>query len=308
LHTAYITHNDCLLHDTGVGHPECARRLSAINDRLITSTLYDFVKHVDAPEVTIEQLARVHKSEFIDYVFKSIPDKEYQYLDPDTVVSPASGMAAKRAAGAVVYAVDLILSGEVKNAFCAVRPPGHHAEHDMSMGFCVFNNIAVGAAHALEVHGLKKVAIIDFDVHHGNGTENIFLDDERVLFCSSFKHPFYPHTPICKDKAHIISMPLAATAKGPEFREAMNNYCLPALHEFKPEMIFISAGFDAHRDDDMSSVSLDDSDYQWMTEQIIEIAKLYANERIVSSLEGGYEIHSLARCVERHIRTLMNLH
>ncbi|MBF0264102.1 MAG: histone deacetylase family protein [Gammaproteobacteria bacterium] len=307
MHTAYITHNDCLLHDTGAVHPECARRLTAINDRLITSTLYDFLQHIDAPEVTDEQLLRVHQQDFINYVFKSIPEEGHHYLDPDTIVSPASGQAAKRAAGAVVKAVDLVMAGDIKNAFCAIRPPGHHAEKDMSMGFCVFNNIAVGAAHAMAVYGLKRIAIIDFDVHHGNGTEDIFVNDERVLMCSVFQHPFYPNTPLL-DNDRIISMPLAATAKSKEFRDAINNQCLPALHDFKPEMIFISAGFDAHRDDDMSGVSLEDADYQWITEQILEIAKQYANERIVSSLEGGYEIHSLARCVEKHIRTLMNLH
>jgi len=199
------------------------------------------------------------------------------------------------------------MSGEMQNAFCGVRPPGHHAETDRAMGFCIYNNIAVGAAHALEVHGLKKVAILDFDVHHGNGTEDIFLKDDRVLFCSTFQHPFYPYTPLPENNNRIVSVPLEATAKGAEFRTAVRDFWQPALARFQPEMIFISAGFDAHRDDNMSNVGLTDADFRWVAEQISAAAERSASGRIVSVLEGGYELQSLARCVEEHVRVLVGL-
>ena len=305
--TAYISHPLCLEHDTGVGHPESSRRLSAINDRLIAAHLFDFLKHIDAPEVSIEQLERVHQRFYIDQVLNSAPQTGYAYLDPDTVVSPKSIVAAKRAAGAVIQAVDMVLGKEVENAFCAVRPPGHHAESDRAMGFCLFNNIAVGVAHALEQHGLSRVAVLDFDVHQGNGTEEIFFDDERVMFCSTFQYPFYPNTPL-HNTSHLINMPLESNATGKEFRQAVTDHWLPALNKFKPEMIFVSAGFDAHRDDDMSGLRFDDSDYRWISELIVELAGKFAQGRVVSSLEGGYELHSLARCVETHIKVLMGLH
>ena len=304
--TAYITHPLCQDHDTGEWHPESSRRLTAINDRLLISHLYDFLKHVDAPEVSIEQLERVHPRRYIDKVLASAPETGFANLDPDTVISPKSIEAAKRAAGAAVQAVDMIMDKQVENAFCAVRPPGHHAESERSMGFCIFNNIAVGAAHALEHHGLSKVAVLDFDVHQGNGTEEIFYNDERVMFCSTFQHPFYPHTPV-HASSHLINVPLDANSTGKEFREAVTEHWLPALKQFQPQMIFVSAGFDAHRDDDMSGLRFDDSDYRWISEVIIELANEYAHGRIVSCLEGGYELHSLARCVEAHVRTLMGL-
>jgi acetoin utilization deacetylase AcuC-like enzyme len=236
-----------------------------------------------------------------------MPQQGYARLDPDTVVSPGTLPAAKRAAGAVVLAVDLLMSGEIDNAFCGVRPPGHHAESDRALGFCIFNNIAVGAAHALEAHGLKKVAILDFDVHQGNGTEDIFIDNDKVLYCSIFQHPFFPFTPPPENSDHIVSIPLDASAKSAEFRSAVSDHWLPALARFQPEMIFISAGFDAHRDDDMSYVSLTDADFKWVSEQIVQMAELFASGRIVSVLEGGYELLSLARCVETHMRVLMGL-
>ncbi len=308
MRTAYISHPDCRLHDTGIGHPESSGRLAAIEDRLVTSHLFDFLRHVDAPEVTEAQLLRVHTADYLAHVNALMPENGFAYLDPDTVVSPASSKAAKRAAGALVKAVDLVMSGEIQNAFCSVRPPGHHAETDRAMGFCVYNNVAVGAAHAMDTYGLQKIAIIDFDVHQGNGTEQIFKDDERVVFCSTFQHPFYPDTPLLELTDRMVSVPLEATAKSDAFRNAVNEFWLPALAKFKPEMIFVSAGFDAHQDDDMSGVSLTDNDYQWVTEKIIEIADSTASGRVISSLEGGYELHSLARCVEKHIRTLMGLH
>jgi acetoin utilization deacetylase AcuC-like enzyme len=305
--TAYITHPACRLHDTGPAHPECAGRLFAIEDQFIASGLRDMLMYVDAPEVTADQLLRVHALEHIESVSAAIPDSGYARLDPDTVVSPSSLVAAYRAAGAVVAAVDLVLAGEMDSAFCAVRPPGHHAESRRAMGFCLFNNIAVGAAHALEAHGISKVAILDFDVHQGNGTEEIFADDDRVLFCSTFQHPFFPFTPVPPNNANRVNVPLDATATGEEFRAAVTDHWIPAIESFEPEMIFVSAGFDAHVADDMSHVSFTDADYRWVAEQIVAVASGFASGRIVSTLEGGYETNSLARCVEAHIRVLMGI-
>ena len=305
MHTAYISHPLCHEHDTGDGHPENARRLSAIEDRLIASGLSDVLRYIDAPQVTEPQLLRVHTKDYLQAVQSMLPESGYAHLDADTVISPGSLEAARRAAGAVVAAVDLVISDEMDSAFCSVRPPGHHAESGRAMGFCIYNNIAVGAAHALEQHGLDRVAIIDFDVHHGNGTEEIFKHDERVLFCSTFQYPLYPLTPLLPNTANRVSVPLESTAESAEFRAAVTDHWLPALQGFQPQMIFISAGFDAHRDDDMSHVSLTDDDFRWVTEQLVQAAGDPASNRIVSALEGGYELNSLARCVEIHIRALM---
>jgi acetoin utilization deacetylase AcuC-like enzyme len=307
LSTAYISHQDCHLHDTGQGHPENASRLSAIEDRLLLSGISDFLTNIDAPEVTREQLLRVHSAEHLANMDAMMPKQGYARLDPDTVVSPDTMQAAKRAAGAVVSAVDLVMSGQFQNAFCAVRPPGHHAERSRAMGFCLFNNLAVGAAHALETYGLKKIAIVDFDVHQGNGTEDIFIGNDKILYCSIFQHPFFPFTKPPENSANVISIPLDATAKSAEFRAAISDHWVPALERFQPEFIFISAGFDAHREDEMSYVSLVDADFRWVTEQIVRIAEASASGRIVSVLEGGYELNSLARCVETHLRVLMGL-
>ena len=306
--TAYITHPDCLLHDTDIGHPECAARLRAIDDRLHSSHLYDFLLHHDAPEVTREQLLRVHSSAYLDWVEQQIPAEGFARLDPDTVICPLSIKAARRSAGAVVLGVDLVMQKQATNAFCSVRPPGHHAERDRTMGFCIYGNIAVGAAYALEHHGLERVAVLDFDVHSGNGTEDIFRNDKRVLICNSYQDPFYPNIP-CADRGNAsVCTPLPSAAKGAEFRAAIESQWLPALHNFKPQLVLVSAGFDAHIEDDMSGIGLVESDYRWVTERIIEIANSYADGRIVSSLEGGYELSSLGRSVETHVRALMNLH
>lgn len=306
--TAYITHPACRNHDTGPDHPENASRLFAIEDRFVESGLDSVLRYVDAPLVTEEQLLRVHPQGYIDAIRGAIPASGYARLDPDTVVCPRSLDAAYRAAGAAVAAVDLVMSGEMDSVFCGVRPPGHHAESTRSMGFCIFDNIAVGAAHALEVHSLKRVAIVDFDVHHGNGTEEIFENEDRVLFCSTFQHPFYPFTPLRENSSNRICVPLPATAKSDEFRAAITDHWLPALAAFEPELVFVSAGFDAHRDDDMSHVALTDSDFRWVSERIMEIANASAAGRVVSMLEGGYELNSLARCVDAHVRVLMDLH
>jgi acetoin utilization deacetylase AcuC-like enzyme len=275
---------------------------------MISSRLADVLIFMDAPEVTREQLLRVHDGDYIDDIEARIPVDGHASLDPDTIISPGSLAAARHAAGAAVAAVDLVMAGDVDNAFCCVRPPGHHAERRRAMGFCLFNNVAVGAAHALDAHGLSRVAIIDFDVHHGNGTEDIFENDKRVLFCSTFQHPFYPFTPLRENSPNRVSVPLDASARSAEFRAAVTDHWLPALERFAPEMIFISAGFDAHVADEMSAVSLVDDDYRWVSEEIVSIAAETASKRIVSMLEGGYELQSLARCTELHLRVLMGQH
>lgn len=306
--TAYISHRECLQHDTGEGHPENARRISAIEDRFVATGLLDVLRYFDAPDATTSQLLRVHTKGHLEQLEAMAPKSGYARLDPDTIVSPDSLQAARRAAGAVVKAVDLVIGGEMESAFCGVRPPGHHAESNRAMGFCLYNNIAVGVAHAIEEHGLDKVAVVDFDVHQGNGTEEIFQDNDRVLFCSTFQHPFFPFTTPLENAANRVNVPLAATAKSAEFRAAISEQWLPALEKFQPQMVFISAGFDAHQDDEMSYVSLTDADFRWVSEQIAGVAAKSASGRIVSVLEGGYELHSLARCVEMHVRVLMELH
>jgi len=305
LRTAFISHPACRRHDTGADHPEAPRRLSAIEDQFVATGLFDVLRYVDAPEATDEQLLRVHQPGYLESLEAMMPRSGYARLDPDTIVSPDSLQAARRAAGAAVTAVDLVLSGEMENAFCCVRPPGHHAESDRAMGFCLYNNVAVGAAHALEAYGLDRVAIVDFDVHQGNGTEEMFENDLRVLFCSTFQHPFFPFTAPLENAPNRVNVPLDATSKSGEFRAAVSDQWLPALERFRPEMIFISAGFDAHRDDDMSHLSLTDGDFRWVSQQIVRLAESSSRGRIVSVLEGGYELNSLARCAEDHVRILM---
>jgi len=307
VHTAYINHPDCLKHEMGAQHPECAARLRAIEDQLIASGLLPYLQHYDAPLATFEQLARVHEAHYIETVRTASPEEGLVYLDPDTAMNPFTLNAALRAAGAVVLATELVLERKVENAFCAIRPPGHHAESARAMGFCFFNNVAVGVAHAMAHYGLKRVAIADFDVHHGNGTEEIFRDDPRVMLCSTFQHPFYPHCGADSGNDHIINVPLPAGTDGDGFRKAVSEQWLPALERFRPEMLFISAGFDAHWEDDMAMFKLRESDYAWVTQQIKDIAEKYAHGRIVSVLEGGYELHALGRSVVAHIKVLSGL-
>ena len=307
MQTAFISHPLCLKHDMGALHPECPARLHAIEDQLIASGLYSYLQHHDAPEVTRDQLLRVHDAAYIDSIIAAAPSAGIIALDGDTLMNPYTYPAALRAAGAVVMAVDLVMAGKVENAFCNVRPPGHHAERGRAMGFCIFNNVAVGAAHALAAHGLSRVAIVDFDVHHGNGTEDIFRDEPRVMLCSTFQHPFYPYSGAETQLPHIVNVPLAAGTDGAGFRNAVTERCLPALQAFKPELLLVSAGFDAHREDDMSSMRLLEADYVWVTEQIKRIAELYAQARVVSVLEGGYELHALGRSAAAHIKVLSGL-
>lgn len=307
MQTAYISHPLCLKHDMGVHHPECPARIPAIEDQLIASGLFDYLQHHQAPEATREQLLRVHSAAHVDRIAAASPAQGLVELDGDTSLNPYSYPAALRAAGAAVLAVDLVMAGRVENAFCAIRPPGHHAERDRAMGFCIFNNVAVGAAHALAQHGLKRVAIADFDVHHGNGTEDIFHDEPRVMLCSTFQHPFYPYSGAGSGNEHIINVPLPAGTGGTEFRAAVTERWLPALEAFQPEMLFISAGFDAHRDDDMAMFRLSEPDYAWVTLELKRIAAQYAQRRIVSVLEGGYELHALGRSVMAHVKALSGL-
>lgn len=305
--TAFITHRDCWLHDMGAHHPECPERLSAINDRLIAAGLDMYLSFYDAPLATLEQIERVHPPEYVRGIAESAPQSGIVHLDPDTAMSVGTLQAALRSAGAGVLATDLVMSCEVENAFCSVRPPGHHAERTKAMGFCFFNNVAIAATHALEVHGLERVAVVDFDVHHGNGTEDIFSNDSRVLMVSTFQHPFYPYTGTDAPAANMINVPVPAGTRGEGFREAVTEAWLPALRHFAPEAIFISAGFDAHYEDDMASLGLVEADYAWVTQQIKAVAAESAQNRIVSMLEGGYDLSALGRSVTAHVKILADL-
>jgi acetoin utilization deacetylase AcuC-like enzyme len=266
-----------------------------------------YLSHYEAPTATFEQLMRVHPASHIERIKRAAPTEGIQHLDPDTAMNQYTWPAAMRAAGAGVMAVDLVMKGDAENAFCAIRPPGHHCERENPMGFCFFNNIAVAARHALEVHGLERVAIIDFDVHHGNGTEDVFKNDERVLMCSFFQHPFYPYSGAENPAPNMCNVPMAAGMDGEAFRGVVTDIWLPRLHEFKPQMIFISAGFDAHYEDDMGSMKLVESDYAFATRELMKVAAQYCDKRIVSMLEGGYVLTSLARSVVAHLRTMAEL-
>jgi acetoin utilization deacetylase AcuC-like enzyme len=305
--TAFLTHPLFQRHEVPDGHPECAQRVACIIDELITRGVYDVLQTVDAPAVSDDALLRVHSREHLARMERLEPGDGLLAIDPDTFVGPHSMVAARHAAGALVEATDRVMSGEADNAFCCVRPPGHHAERNAAMGFCLFNNVAVGAAHALEHHGLSRVAILDFDVHHGNGTEDIFLGDERVLFCSSFQHPFYPHSSPTSSSPNVVKAPLPAGCDGASFRDAINSNWGPAIERFEPEMLFVSAGFDGHVEDMMSSVLLSDADYAWVSEWIVAAAGRHAGGRLVSALEGGYALRALARCTALHIRCLAGL-
>jgi acetoin utilization deacetylase AcuC-like enzyme len=291
----------------GNWHPESAARLQAIEDQLIASGLINYLDHYEAPFVQRSHLQRVHDAGYLDAVEKAAPISGLVHLDPDTAMGSGTLDAALRAAGAVILATDLVVEGRAETAFCSVRPPGHHAGRDRAMGFCFFNNVAVGAAHALAEHGLERVAIVDFDVHHGNGTEEIFLADERVLMVSTFQHPFYPYSGIAGRSERMVNVPLAAYSSGREFRAAVEEHWLPALERHRPEIIFVSAGFDAHRDDDMAMLGLIDADYAWVTERIKEAAEKSAHGKIVSSLEGGYDLPALGRSVAAHVKVLADL-
>jgi len=299
---AFITHPECLKHEMGRHHPEQPARLSAIEDQLIASGVAPHVARYEAPLATDEQLARVHPIEYVRAIRELAPKQGTVHLDPDTAMNPHSLNAALRAAGAAVLAVDLVVGDKAKAAFCAVRPPGHHACRARPMGFCIFNNVAVAARHALQVHNLERVAIIDFDVHHGNGTEDIFEGDPRVLMASTFQHPFYPYSGTEDPAANMVNIPLAAGAGSREFRDAVREAWLPALDEFAPELVLFSAGFDAHAEDDMAMLRFTDADYAWVTSQMRDVAERHAKGRMVSVLEGGYALSALGRSVVQHLQ------
>jgi acetoin utilization deacetylase AcuC-like enzyme len=291
----------------GSAHPECAERLHAIDNRLIAAGLSGYLQHYDAPQATIEQLARVHTPDYIANILAKSPAAGLVRVDPDTSMNPFTVTAARRAAGAVVLASELVSRGETENAFCNIRPPGHHAERAQAMGFCFFNNVAVGAAHALETFDLQRVAIVDFDAHHGNGTEDIFEHDPRILVCSTYQHPLYPFSGRASVPGHLINVPLKAGTWGKQFQQAVSEHWLPALRDFQPQMLFISAGFDGHIEDDMSELNLVEADYIWVTQLVLDIATQYAGGRVVSVLEGGYALSALGRSAVVHIRTLMGI-
>lgn len=302
---AFISEASCSKHKMGDYHPEQPARLDAINNRLIASGLDMVLLHYDAPQATREQLLAVHDKAYIDMVFEKSPDEGLAWLDGDTAMNPYSLDAALHAAGSAVLGVDLVMEGRASQVFCSIRPPGHHAERHRAMGFCIFNNVAVGAYHAINKYALKRIAIVDFDVHHGNGTEDIVTGDERILFCSSFQHPFYPGVRFSTDDPGIINLPLPRLTDGAAFREAVCETWLPRIETFQPELIMISAGFDGHREDDMAQFNLLETDYEWITRQLSQLAKLSANGRIVSCLEGGYHLQALARSVETHIKAFL---
>jgi acetoin utilization deacetylase AcuC-like enzyme len=305
--TALVSHPACLTHDTGPGHPERKERLAAIL-ALLDDPLFSALLRIEAGSASRAQLTRVHDKAYVEQALAAIPTTGWAELDGDTIVSPGSGEAALRASGALVTAVALVARGEVKNAFCAVRPPGHHAERDIAMGFCIFNNFAVGAAEARAAHGLKRVAIVDFDVHHGNGTQHIFADDPDTFYASTHQMPLYPGTGGASERGvgNIRNAPLPPYAGSAEFREAMEEIVLPALAGFGPDLILVSAGFDAHRADPLASLELETEDFSWVTEQLCDLADEHCAGRLVSTLEGGYALSALAESVGAHVQVLMS--
>ena len=314
--TGYFTHPDCKKHEMGPGHPECPERLDAIDDWLLATGVLDALMQREAPFASLSDVELGHDRMMVATLrglSETLGDEidaggpRYAQLDPDTALNVHSWNAALRAVGAVVAATDAVMAGEMENAFCAVRPPGHHAVRHRAMGFCLLNSVAIAAKYALERHGLARVAVIDFDVHHGNGTEDILSGDERALMVSFFQHPFYPYSGTEGPADNMLNVPLPAYSKGPAVREMIERVWLPRLEAFKPEMIFISAGFDAHRDDELGQMGLVEADYAWITQQLKAVAARHSKGRIVSSLEGGYNLKALARSVEAHIRVLADL-
>ncbi|OGB04644.1 MAG: deacetylase [Burkholderiales bacterium RIFCSPLOWO2_12_FULL_64_99] len=303
--SAYITHPDCARHEMGPHHPECPERLAAINDMLLTKGLLDYMAPYDAEPATIDQLERAHSALYVQELFAASPTEGYHHVDPDTSMNPHTLQAALRAAGAVVQATDLVLGGKAPSAFCNIRPPGHHAERDSAQGFCFFNNVTVGIRHALDVHGLERVALIDFDVHHANGSEDILRGDERVLMCSIYEKGLFPDSGDAHDGPNMVNVGLPARVGSDAFREAVVEQWLPALDAFAPQLIYISAGFDAHREDDMGNLALVEADYAWVTQQIMRLADRHCRGRVISCLEGGYALSALARSTAAHVRSLI---
>ena len=314
--TGYFSHRECGKHEMGPGHPECPARLDAIEDRLLISGVSNGLERRDAPCAQLADIARAHDSQYLTALHaRSEQLKQellaggppYAYIDSETALNAYTWSAALHAAGAAIAATDAVIAGELENAFCAVRPPGHHATRSQAMGFCFFNNVAIAALHALEQHRLKRVAIVDFDVHHGNGTQDILAGDPRVLMVGIFQHPFFPFSGDENPASNMLNVPLPAYTKGMDIREIVEMMWLPRLEAFKPEMIFVSAGFDGHREDDMGQWNMNEQDYAWITSRIKDLARRFAKGRIVSCLEGGYAMSALGRSVEAHLRVLADL-
>ena len=314
--TGYFTHRDCRKHEMGPGHPECPERLDAIEDRLLASGLDHALTRLEAPLASLDEVelahSRMHVAALRGLSATLIDEREaggprYAMIDPDTAMNVDSWNAILRGAGAAMAATDAVIAGELENAFCAVRPPGHHACRDKAMGFCFINNVATAAKYAVERHGLKRVAIVDFDVHHGNGTEDIVAGDERILMVSFYQHPFYPHGGSRSDADNLVNVPVPAGTRGDVVRELIETLWIPRLEAHKPEMIFISAGFDAHREDDLGQLGLVEADYAWITERVKDVARRHSKGRIVSCLEGGYNLSALGRSVEAHLRALADV-
>jgi acetoin utilization deacetylase AcuC-like enzyme len=304
--TLLYSHAACVAHDPGPHHPESPARLRAVLEAL-SAPEFAGLDRREAPEAAIDDIARAHPRRLVESLLAQMPEEGYAAIDADTILCPESGKAALRAAGAVAAAVDAVIGGEAERAFCAVRPPGHHAEPNRPMGFCVFNNVAVGALRAREVHGVARVAVVDFDVHHGNGTQARFADDPTLFYASTHQSPLYPGTGAAGETGvgNIVNLPLRPMSGSNEFRQGMTRVVLPALAEFAPELVMISAGFDAHRADPLAQLMLDESDYAWVTERLVEIARDHARGRVVSTLEGGYDLVALGASAAAHVRALM---
>jgi acetoin utilization deacetylase AcuC-like enzyme len=306
--TCLYTHPACLEHDPGRHHPESPARLRAVLAAL-DAPEFARLERREAPEATFDDLLRVHPRRHVEQILSAVPRSGHVGIDADTILSPASGAAALRAAGAVVAAVDAVIAKEADNAFCAVRPPGHHAEPARAMGFCLFNNAAIGAMRARAVHGLDRVAVVDFDVHHGNGTQAAFENDSSLFYASTHQYPLYPGTGAASETGvgNIVNVPLRPMSASSQFRLAMTRQVLPALDAFRPALILVSAGFDAHRSDPLAQLLLDESDYTWATEKLLEIAHCHASGRLVATLEGGYDLAALGASVAAHVRVLMSV-
>ena len=306
--TLLYTHSSCLDHDPGSHHPEAPARLRTVLAAL-SGPQYARLERREAPEAALDDVLRVHSRHHVEHVLGAVPKAGHAAIDADTVLSPASGAAALHAAGAVAAAVDAVVAKEADNAFCAVRPPGHHAEPDRAMGFCLFNNAAIGALRAREVHGFERVAVVDFDVHHGNGTQAAFEADDNLFYGSTHQHPLYPGTGAANETGvgNIVNVPLRPMSGSGPFRVAMTGRVLPALDAFRPDLLLISAGFDAHRSDPLAQLMLEEADYTWITERLVEIAFRHADGRLVSTLEGGYDLTALGASVAAHVRVLMSV-
>ena len=305
--TLLVTHQDCVKHEISPGHPECPACIDVILDQLKKQDLYDHCLHAEAPVAERDVLSLAHDAAHIENIYASSPESGSVQLDADTAMNPHSLTAALRSVGAAIAATDAVMEKKASNAFCLTRPPGHHAEKDKAMGFCFFGNVAIAARHAIKAHGLERVAIVDFDVHHGNGTEDIVEGDEHILFCSSFQHPLYPGGYREDIPNQRVNVPLPDGCDGAQFKEAITATWIPALEAFKPELIIVSAGFDAHEEDPLAGMRLLDADYVWMTQQIMEMANRHADGRIVSMLEGGYALPALSRAASAHVKVLMGL-